>query len=738
MFTDASMRFSQLWPTWLIVSVAAALVAALASATFTLLRKRVSPRWVAALGGLRLTATVVFSLLLLHPILFYRHEVEQRPELLVLVDTSRSMAGPAATGQDSRIEECLSACRQGELASALHDRFRVNWFAFDSIARPLDESELPQLKADGASTRLAESLSSAYEQMDALGRTPNRVLLLSDGKDRGAADPVETARRLGLPVDGLPPTAPPADPGAVRIADVRCARRVLLGSETHFRLTLHGDSVADRDRPTAVRLVENGKEVWNETLTLKAGRNEQTFALAHRPDSAGLKQYEYQLASGAQEPYRVNVQVVDDKYEILILENTWRWEYKFLHRLFEDDPSFRFTAFLARGRGTYTQFGSPDRRVNLIGPPQGRADLQGFDTFILGDVDPTRWPRGLAASLTQLVQDEGKSLVLIAGPNLSRFTDVPELHALLPVELTRESGQPVEGPIDVRMRPDASSSPFFFQLRAGDNDKLPALDQVYPALRKRPGATVLLEAVNQRNPYGNLIVLAEHTVGRGRVLFIGTDTLWKWQTLAPARSEVTPYSLFWQQACRALTPQRSQAGLVNLWLTPQRTQSALEQPLTIHAEIDSTRPLPKAALQATVLLPDERRLPLSFTAEADNPQRLHATFTPPQPGQLQIAAQLIAEGKTLAEATTAIQITASGGEESDGGVDHTFLARLTDASGGRILDAAHPETWPAVEGPPTKVMQSNILDLSLNFVLLLLLCGLLGLDWLLRIYKGLV
>src|SRR5262249_17986423 len=160
--------------------------------------------------------------------------------------------------------------------------------------------------------------------------------------------------------------------------------------------------------------------------------------------------------------------------------------------------------------GTYTQFGSPDRRVNLIGPPQGRADLQGFDTFFLGDVDPTRWPRGLAASLAQLVQDEGKSLVVIAGPNLSHFADVPVLHALLPVELTRESGHPVEGPIDVRLRPDAGSSPFFFQLRDGDADKLPALDQVYPALRKRPGATVLLEAVNQRNPYGNLIVLAEH------------------------------------------------------------------------------------------------------------------------------------------------------------------------------------------------------------------------------------
>src|SRR5262249_9713111 len=278
---------------------------------------------------------------------------------------------------------------------------------------------------------------------------------------------VETVRRLGLPVDVLPPPVPPADSSAVHIADVRCARRVLLGSETHFRLTLRGDSAADRDRPSAVRLLENGKEVWAETLTLKAGRSEQTFALAHRPDSAGLKQYEFHLDSAAQEPYRLNVQVIDDKYEVLILEDSWRWEYKFLHRLFEDDPSFRFTAFLARGRRTYAQFASPDNRVKLIGPPHGRAHLEGSDTVLPGGVEPARWPRELAPALARLVTDEGRSLVVIAGPNVARLAAVPELNALLPVELTKQSGNPVEGPVAVRLRPDAASSPFFFQLRSG-------------------------------------------------------------------------------------------------------------------------------------------------------------------------------------------------------------------------------------------------------------------------------
>jgi len=75
---------------------------------------------------------------------------------------------------------------------------------------------------------------------------------------------------------------------------------------------------------------------------------------------------------------------------------------------------------------------------------------------------------------------------------LGDLVDVPALHAILPVELNRASGTPVAGAIDVRPGPDAAASPFFFQL-GKDAEALPPLDNLYPAVRKRPGATVLLE-----------------------------------------------------------------------------------------------------------------------------------------------------------------------------------------------------------------------------------------------------
>jgi hypothetical protein len=739
MLDDLSFQFSPLWPLWLTVPVVAALFLATAYGVFTLLRKKVRPRWVAVLGGLRLAVLAVVLLVLLQPAVSYTRTVEPLPEVVVFVDTAKSMAQPAGASGKSRLDEAVAALRQGELAAALRERFRLRWFRYDRTASPVEEGDLARLRPGDDAARLADSLAGACDLVRAEGGTPQRVLVVSDGNDRGGTDPAEAARRLGVTVDVLAPAAKrPAGPARLAIADVQGARRVLLGSETHFRLSVLGPA-ADKDRTLTARLFEDGKEVQDVRLTLKAGRDGQSFTLAHRPGSAGLKQYEFRLRGpGGQggPAKKLSVQVVDGKYEVLLLEDTWRWEYRFLHRLFEDDPSFRFTALLSRGRGRFVQFASPDRRVNLVGFPQGRAELEPFDIFFLGDVNPARWPRGLAASLAGLVIDEGKSLVVIAGPGLGRLADVPELHALLPVDLARDAGAPVRGPIDVRLRPDAAHSPFFFQLAPGQA-QLPALDQVYPVVRKRPGATVLLEAAKHRNAYGNRIVLAEHTVGRGRVLFVGTDTLWKWQTLAPGDGP-TPYSVFWQQAFRALAPGRTRLGPVSLWLKPGRTRGDAGGRMEVEAEVQSDRPLPGARVQATAELPDGRRLPLAFTPDGTNPRFFRAELSPPAAGLYIVRASLLAEGKAAAEGITSFEVEAPPGGQG-AAVDRLALARLAAATGGRLIDPARPGTWPAAEGrPPPAVRQARTFDLWNSFALLLVLCGLLGADWLVRLVKGLV
>jgi hypothetical protein len=304
---------------------------------------------------------------------------------------------------------------------------------------------------------------------------------------------------------------------------------------------------------------------------------------------------------------------------------------------------------------------------------------------------------------------------------------------LLPVDLTRDSGSPVSGPALVRLRSDAAQSPFFFQVGPG-KWPLPALDQVYPVLRKRPGATVLLETAKHRNAYGNLIVLAEQTVGRGRVLFIGTDTLWKWHTLAPGDGP-SPYGIFWQQAFRALTPERVRLGPVNLWLTVARTRSEPGRLLELRAEVD--RSVPQARLEASVELPDGRRFPLALGPLGTDPRQFRAGITPLAPGLYRVTARLIAEGKTAAEGTTTFRV--ENDPEAGRGIDHALLDRLATSTGGKVIDLSRPDTWPSpAEHALPAVTGSRTIDLWNSFILLLVLCLLLGTDWVLRLFKGFV
>src|SRR5262249_10840290 len=159
-------------------------------------------------------------------------------------------------------------------------------------------------------------LTQAWSYLPAAGGTgrptPERVLLVSDGHDRGSPDVVEIARRLGIAIDVLAPGSPPPTqtPAPIAIADVPAARRVLLGSETHFLVTVKTDRAAT-DRKVKVRLAEGGKELVTAEAVIGAGRTEERVRLAHRPTEVGTKRYEFRVEDGLIVP--LSVQVVDGK-----------------------------------------------------------------------------------------------------------------------------------------------------------------------------------------------------------------------------------------------------------------------------------------------------------------------------------------------------------------------------------------------------------------------------------------
>src|SRR5262245_10520714 len=258
--SDLSLQLVPVLPVWVILLLSAALLAVLAHGSVILLRRQVPRRSVVILAILRVAIILLFALVLLHPVASYSRTTQRRPEMLVLFDVSESMAQPGASEGTTRLEEVVQALDDRGLAKELGRRFELRWFAFDRTASPLEDKEWTALEASGPGTHYANSLAQAWSYLRAsapAGASPERVLLVSDGHDRGKDDIAETARRLGVAVDVLMPGSPPTSQKAapVTIADVQGAQRVLLGSETHFLVTVRSDIARD-DRKVTVRLAE--------------------------------------------------------------------------------------------------------------------------------------------------------------------------------------------------------------------------------------------------------------------------------------------------------------------------------------------------------------------------------------------------------------------------------------------------------------------------------------------------
>ena len=762
-----TVQWFPLLPVWLVLLIGAALLGVLAFGSSLLTRRKSVPRpWVIALGALRVGMIIVFILGLLRPVLSMPRSVALAPDVLVLVDTSQSMNQPSATRSGNRLDEVRGVLRTSPAVRKAARTHNLHWFAFDKKACATTVEALEKSEPRGEATDFAASLKSAVEQIRLKSATAGlttaatRVLVASDGQDQGAADAAAVARELGVAVDVLAP-APGDRKGrpAATIADVQGARRVLLGSETALLATVRADGAADG---LALVLQDDGREIQRRDLGALPVGQEARVEFSDHPAAPGLKRYMLRLVQGdapVGAGRAVNVQVSDRRHEVLMLEDTWRWDFKFLRRLLEDDPSFSFTAFLARGGAAFVQFGEPDRRVQLGGFPHSRRELDGFDTLILGDVNPQGWPRGLARHVYDAVVEGGKSLVVIAGPHLAEWTNTIELMRLLPVELTRQSGMPVTGLIDLRVTPEGMVSSWFSllpQTAEGDDPaqaaataapaRVSPVEQLYPVLRKRPAATVLLEAAGQSNAYGPLIVVAEHTVGRGRVLFIGTDTLWRWQTMGPrTESGVTLYHTFWQHALRALAPPEPASATNQLWLHPERTLYHAGDRVRVSTErhpagSDAAANAPAtASVTASVVLPDGSRLPLDLVPDPREPRHLSAKFDVTQPGRYRIEASARSDVQLVSETASFIEVLPRPGEGDDAPVELGLLARLASATGGRMIDPTAPDGWlPTEPAASPTIIQRESLDLWHNFSLLLVLCLLLASDWSLRLFRGLV
>jgi len=122
------------------------------------------------------------------------------------------------------------------------------------------------------------------------------------------------------------------------------------------------------------------------------------------------------------------------------------------------------------------------------------------------------------------------------------------LDVLFPWRLSSQEAVPAQGSFAVRVPPMASGHPMLASVEDILTRAQARLDSVNHVGELKPNATALLTAQLDGR---SVAVVAVQPFGKGKVMGIATDTLWKWalqpDPLGPA------YGLFWRQAARNLT-----------------------------------------------------------------------------------------------------------------------------------------------------------------------------------------
>jgi uncharacterized membrane protein len=680
---NGGILFEHAMPLWLI---GPAVLAAAAWGAWLLLRAGRPDRLSLILAALRFAFLLLLAWCLLRPLRREQRVDLVKPRFVVALDTSGSMGLAPRQGETTRrdVARGVLGLPWVETVSAACVLEAYPFAAEPGQKAPIQA--LRELPADGASTRLSESLAKLTERYR--GQRLGGLLLLSDGLDTRETSAAWTRRAWPCPIY----TVRPEPVGTwdvtpdVHVADIQTPRRVTVGWSSDLKALISGEGTGGRE--ISVCLSKNGAPLQKLPTQIAAdgGTREVSFRIEH--DEAG--EYVYSVSvpplpgeiNTNDNAYAAAVLVMEPGNSLLYVEGLPRWESKYLTRALQAIESVRALCFV---RG-------PDGRFLTYGAAAGtalemtEAQLAGYKIVVLGDLDAAGVGAERAAALRKFVE-AGGSLVVLGGPHAWGTNGLPETALADLLGVRGVGGVPLEGKYAPALTPDGRSHAIF----SGDAASwtpLPPLLSVYPSRELAAGAVSLATAQTES---GALPVLAAQRFGQGKVLAVLTDSLWRWQ-LDPAAGNA--YFRFWNQALQWLLPAETAAAQDQMDLFAESDRCFLGEAVTLNgrASAGGAAVPPGVAVTCEIAAPDGRRVPFAMsreevqTAAGGAYTRYALSYTAEAPGLHRAVGTFTASGRKVESPAFSFFVSPFTPESNPRPANLEALQALARESGGRFLE----------------------------------------------------
>ena len=251
--------------------------------------------------------------------------------------------------------------------------------------------------------------------------------------------------------------------------------------------------------------------------------------------------------------------------------------------------------------------------------PSDKETLQGFDAFMIGDIDPSLISRRAQQLIYECVVEEGAGCMFVMGQHesLRRLGGWP-LERLLPVDVAIESGKepgPLPATAVFRWQPTSlGSGALPLQLAESEDDnrelfsRLPPFHNICRFEDVKVGAQVLARTADQGLP-----LLVAQFAGAGRTALQASEETYRWTSFAGSDDY---HQKYWGQLLRWLCRGRLQRSAQSTELNVEPRTSRFGVPLNIHVQLGSEI--------------DEGQLPPSVAVSVSSPQGEDRTLSVPQ------------------------------------------------------------------------------------------------------------
>jgi uncharacterized membrane protein len=750
-FTKGRFVLLSAWPGWLLPVLMVVAVGGLALVVGSRMREA-APRlqsWRAwAIWGMQSVFACLVLLLLWQPAVTVASLSSQQNIIAVVVDDSRSM-GIADSDGKTREAAALSVLQSGGLLSGLQNRFQTRIYRLGNGVTRTDG--LSGIAPTEAATHLGDGLKQLVTETSDL--PIGAILLLSDGGQNTVgmgesgmgSEALQALRNRRLPVHtiGFGSTEHARD---LQLENVSVAANAIANARlaATVSFTEHGYA----GQKAVLKIHDGDKTLAAHEVTLAPNGVLQTEQVFFSAGPAGAKNLQFAIEPLANEENLQNnartrpILVSDAKRRILYIEGEPRWEFKFIRRAEENDPTIQLVSMLRTSENKIYRQGISNPGELENGFPTRPEDLFEYSGIIIGSLDADYFSPTQQELLREYVDRRGGGVLFLGGR--SSLSDggwgASSINELMPTFLPAGRNNFHRNSVTVELTNEGVDSPITRLLddpakNAERWKKLTYLADYQDPGSPKPGATVLAQMnLGRRKPP----LLITQSYGHGRTAILATGGTWRWQ-MSEALGDPS-HDLFWQQLLRWLVA--DSPGRVTASMPARMLMDEGRVHLSVQVRDRQFESTGEAHVTAHIVGPEGTNALLDLAPSNNSPGLYETEWTAEKPGPYLVEVVAGSSGsqpQELGRDVLTFQREDGFAENFHTEQNRALLEQLASQTGGRYWDPSKLKDLPRdISYSEAGISVRTTNELWNMPVIIVLMLGLLIAEWLLRRKWGVV